>query len=114
MPSATPRSSITVMEPTTEGFVDRDLELEVAREEKSFETYGGDDPREPETFRAAAAPDRIDPDKVAWDGPDDRTNPQNWSRSYKWFITVICCVMTVNVCVLRVAALLIIIWLTHR
>jgi len=99
MLSNTPRSSITVtdhgsarlLRPTA-------LEMEVAREEKSFEAYGGDDPHEPRKDKnAPPPPEDNDPNIVAWDGPDDPTNPQNWSKRYKWFITVICCVMTVNV-----------------
>jgi len=99
MLSNIPRSSITVtdhgsarlLRPTA-------LEMEVAREEKSFEAYGGDDPHEPRKDKnAPPPPEDNDPNIVAWDGPDDPTNPQNWSKRYKWFITVICCVMTVNV-----------------
>lgn len=30
-----------------------------------------------------------DPNLVEWDGPDDPENPQNWSRGYKWFVTII-------------------------
>jgi hypothetical protein len=26
---------------------------------------------------------------VTWDGPNDPTNPRNWSRKYKWFITLL-------------------------
>ena len=38
-----------------------------------------------------------DPNLVTWDGPNDIENPQNWSRRYKWIITIICSIMTVNV-----------------
>ncbi|KIM80274.1 hypothetical protein PILCRDRAFT_822775 [Piloderma croceum F 1598] len=96
MSSDTTRSSVTVIESDrrSANFVDHDLEREIAREEKAFESYGGDDPHEP--------PDNKDEEQaevnmVTWDGPDDPTNPHNWSKPYKWFITVICCVMTVNV-----------------
>ena len=27
-------------------------------------------------------------DLVDWDGPNDPENPQNWSRGYKWFLTI--------------------------
>jgi hypothetical protein len=37
-----------------------------------------------------------DPDLVTWAGPDDPTNPQNWSTSYKWFLTALCSIMTIN------------------
>ncbi|KAJ3562188.1 hypothetical protein NP233_g9733 [Leucocoprinus birnbaumii] len=39
----------------------------------------------------------IDVNLVGWDGPDDPENPQNWSVKYKWFVTLICILMTVNV-----------------
>jgi hypothetical protein len=39
----------------------------------------------------------IDPEEIDWDGPEDPTNPQNWSVRRKWAITVILSVMTVNV-----------------
>lgn len=38
-----------------------------------------------------------DPNMVTWDGPDDPTNPQNWSIGRKWVITMSCIIMTVNV-----------------
>jgi len=39
----------------------------------------------------------LDANLVGWDGPDDPENPQNWSVMYKWLITVMCIIMTVNV-----------------
>lgn len=38
-----------------------------------------------------------DPNMVTWDGPDDPSNPQNWSTKRKWIITMTCIIMTVNV-----------------
>ncbi len=38
-----------------------------------------------------------DPNLVTWDGADDLENPQNWSFWYKWWITIVCTVMTLNV-----------------
>ncbi|KAJ6464893.1 MFS polyamine transporter [Mycena sanguinolenta] len=38
-----------------------------------------------------------DPQEITWDGPNDQTNPQNWSDGRKWLITLTCVVMTVNV-----------------
>ena len=35
-------------------------------------------------------------DLVTWDGPNDPTNPQNWSKGYKWFITVVCSLMSIS------------------
>ncbi len=37
------------------------------------------------------------PRVVTWDGPNDPENPRNWSYGYKWFITCICSVLTLNV-----------------
>jgi hypothetical protein len=42
-----------------------------------------------------AAPE---PRVVTWDD-NDPDNPQNWSYRYKWFITLICGLLTLNVCV---------------
>ena len=38
-----------------------------------------------------------DPNLVRFDGPDDREDPQNWSKMRKWFVTLICALLTVNV-----------------
>lgn len=100
MPPDTPRSSITVIQgdQRSANFVDYDLEREIAREEKAFESYGGDDPHEPPNSKdVTPVEEQVEANMVTWDGPDDPTNPHNWSKPYKWFITVICCVMTVNV-----------------
>ena len=34
---------------------------------------------------------------VTWDGPDDPENPKNWSHAYKWWITIIMCVLSLDV-----------------
>jgi hypothetical protein len=34
---------------------------------------------------------------ITWVGPDDPENPKNWSYSYKWFVTLICSLLTLNV-----------------
>ena len=88
------------------------LEEEVEKDEAAFENYGGDDPHEPPTLgketpfsptttvtSRSPSPkvDGKDPDKVTWDGPDDPQNPQNWSNRYRWFITISCLIMTINV-----------------
>ena len=88
------------------------LEEEIEKNEAAFEHYGGDDPHEPAAF-AKETPfsptstvvsrppspqvDEEDPDMVTWDGPEDPENPQNWSNRYRWFITISCLVMTLNV-----------------
>ncbi|CDO78123.1 hypothetical protein BN946_scf184725.g2 [Trametes cinnabarina] len=78
------------------------LEAELHREELRAEEYGGDDPLDPLPKEGGTIPipedEKIpDPYKVTWDGPEDPENPQNWSRARKWFITVLCLLMTVNV-----------------
>ena len=30
---------------------------------------------------------------IDWDGPDDPENPFNWSKGYKWTVTIAVCVM---------------------
>jgi hypothetical protein len=34
---------------------------------------------------------------VTWDGPDDPENPKNWSYAYKWWITIIMCIISLDV-----------------
>ncbi|PPR04190.1 hypothetical protein CVT24_010738 [Panaeolus cyanescens] len=80
------------------------LEDIVSREEQAIEKYGADDVHEPppktpvqqhsNVFPPAPT---IDANMVTWDGPNDPANPQNWSVPYKWLITLLCIVMTVNV-----------------
>jgi hypothetical protein len=76
-----------------------------SRAEEEFERYGGSDIDGPpsKTEVMTTASDMKDPDLVDWDGPGDQENPQNWSLKYKWFTTLICLLMTVNVCVFGVA-----------
>jgi len=71
---------------------------------EDFERYGGNDvhdppPRTPKNEALGPPPDMKDPNMVDWDGPGDQENPQNWSLKYKWFITFLSILMTVNVCV---------------
>ncbi|KAK7046612.1 MFS general substrate transporter [Favolaschia claudopus] len=101
-----------------------ELEEELAVEEERFRRYGGDDPRDPppktdrQSRRFSSATNAtgqprpanrrfstatratsalMDPEEVNWDGPEDPSNPQNWTVRRKWIITVIVCIMTVNV-----------------
>ncbi|KDQ51848.1 hypothetical protein JAAARDRAFT_163244 [Jaapia argillacea MUCL 33604] len=97
---ATPRSS-------SETVFDRDrprssripieLDEEIRQDETHFEKYGGDEPREPPPNHSSLQIEKLDPFLVTWDGTDDPTNPQNWSTGYKWAITIICSLLTVNV-----------------
>lgn len=111
------RSSITAISPSasTHDLKEKSDTLSLAAElgrraEESIEFYGGDDVHEPvpkTPIERPGGPIRVEPifkpptpqdeNKVTWDGPDDPENPQNWSKSYKWFITCLCMVMTVNV-----------------
>ncbi|KAG8685542.1 hypothetical protein FRC08_013054 [Ceratobasidium sp. 394] len=37
-----------------------------------------------------------DPYLVQWDGPDDPANPKNWSRPYRWYLTILGGVTVLN------------------
>ncbi|KZV65969.1 MFS polyamine transporter [Peniophora sp. CONT] len=89
---------------------DESLDEEIRRDEERIEEYGGDDPEEPPVKSPALKSPSLkastpafhhkqehDPDMVRFGGPEDKENPQNWSRKYKWFVTIICSLMTVNV-----------------
>jgi hypothetical protein len=39
----------------------------------------------------------VDPALVTWDGPKDPENPLNWTRSYKWLLTIVCSIMSISV-----------------
>ena len=98
----TPRSSITVVDSDEQRHSLSALQREISRDELRFEKYGGDDIEDPplKTPLGESPPPpepTEDPNLVTWDGPNDLENPQNWSRNYKWFITVVCSIMTVNV-----------------
>jgi DHA1 family multidrug resistance protein-like MFS transporter len=77
------------------------LEQEMSKDEERFEMYGGDDPHDPDFARSTSAkgvsPDIVDTNLVTWDGSNDPENPQKWSRSYKWMVTILCAIMTLNV-----------------
>jgi hypothetical protein len=76
---------------------------EIISGEDGFERYDGEDvhdpPLEPIVIQSASLPSlqTIDPDMVTWDSPVDLTNPQNWTIEYKWLVTIVCLIMTVNV-----------------
>src|SRR5438105_2933736 len=105
--SPTPRSSFTIVAQDTEKKAPSSashetssispLEQEISRDEARFEMYGGDDVDDPPAVKHMSPPDHSapDPNLVSWDGPGDPSNPQNWSRTYKWIITLICALMTI-------------------
>ena len=75
----------------------------VSGREDGFEGYDGaeirEPPLEPIVIQGASLPSlqSIDPYMATWDSPDDPMNPQNWTIKYKWLVTVVCLIMTVNV-----------------
>ena len=72
-----------------------------SRGEEYFERYGGDDIHEPAPKEILASlaesESTVDANMVTWDGPNDVSNPQNWSIKYKWLVTVVCTIMAINV-----------------
>ncbi|KAF8340247.1 MFS polyamine transporter [Amanita rubescens] len=109
--SISPKSSITFVHsrpvsshrPNNES---NDAELEVNPPvyeeaewiEHEIEQYGGDEPQDPPVkIPSKTSHPATDPNLVGWDGPNDLDNPQNWSVRYKWFMTIVVIVMTVNV-----------------
>ncbi|KAF8629483.1 hypothetical protein AX15_003416 [Amanita polypyramis BW_CC] len=102
--SASRRSSVTFVpsRPGTSGGpppYSQQVEEEAERIEQEIEQYGGDDPHEPPPTKLPPSVKITlkDPDLVTWDGPNDPENPQNWSKRYKWMITVAVIITTVNV-----------------
>ena len=75
-----------------------ELEQKIIREEKCLETCGGDSPQYPSVNKNGPNPsEESDIFRVSWDGPNDPDNPQNWSKPSKWLITILCCLLTINV-----------------
>jgi DHA1 family multidrug resistance protein-like MFS transporter len=98
------RSKQALEEPNKNLLTEQTPSAIASRAEEDFERYGGNDihdppPRTPKSEVLVPTPDMKDPNLVDWDGPGDQENPQNWSLKYKWFITFLCILMTVNVCV---------------
>ncbi|KAI0248053.1 MFS polyamine transporter [Lactifluus subvellereus] len=77
------------------------VEYKAKRDEECFEARTGNDPQDPPPSKSAPLPflpkPNADPNLVTWDGPDDPSNPQNWSFRYKWWLTIVCIAMTLNV-----------------
>ncbi|KAJ7480336.1 MFS polyamine transporter [Mycena galericulata] len=100
--SQTPRSSFTVFDRSAVVSPVASVEREIAYDEEVIHRYGGDDPHDPPPKSPGmearpSTPPPLDPEEITWDGPDDQDNPQNWTDSRKWLITLTCVVMTVNV-----------------
>ncbi|KAI0295149.1 major facilitator superfamily domain-containing protein [Multifurca ochricompacta] len=88
--------------PTDEEFA---VKSATERDKARFKECGSNDPQDPPP-NAVTKPARslpflpkpnTDPNLVTWDGPNDPANPQNWSSLYKWWLTIVCTVMTLNV-----------------
>jgi MFS transporter, DHA1 family, multidrug resistance protein len=106
--SGSRRTSLTFLESSENGAkVDQDQSTHThiaeiaARGEEHFERYGGDDIHEPPPKELnvggasiALSESTIDENMVTWDGPNDPTNPQNWSIKYKWLVTVVLIILT--------------------
>ena len=80
------------------------IEKIISRGEEYFERYGGDDIHEPPAKEflvggpsLVQSETSVDTNMVSWDSPNDQSNPQNWSIKYKWFVTVVCTIITINV-----------------
>jgi len=100
--SALPSQTSTTIEAPTS-----DLDRELQEDERELEMYGGDAPSRPhlsEGTNPTSNPKAVDPNRVGWDGPNDPENPQNWSYSYKWFITILSSLLTANVYVVLSSA----------
>ncbi|KAI0049050.1 MFS general substrate transporter [Auriscalpium vulgare] len=116
--SALPSPTATIIEHEPDHGPRSPIDEEAEDDEKRIERYGADDPAEPRPkdfnekilpassassihkspkVAPAFTPQPIDPNQVTWDGPNDQLNPQNWSNRYKWWVTAVCSVMTVNV-----------------
>lgn len=96
------QSSSTLHERMSQAIV-ASVDEETRLEEVRIELYGGDDSQEPTpkihpyVLSKADVPSDSDANLVSWDGPNDPTNPQNWSFQRKMFITIIVTLFTVNV-----------------
>ena len=99
-------SQATQNEPGTrnDGSEEMRIEKMISRGEEYFERYGGDDIHEPPAKEflvggtsLVQSETSLDTNMVTWDSPNDQSNPQNWSIKYKWFVTVVCTIITINV-----------------
>lgn len=75
-----------------------ELDREIANDQHELDVYGDDDPHEPTPEKTPPSPPNgKDKNMVDWDGPGDPTNPQNWTVGFRWMISALCCLITVNV-----------------
>ena len=107
--SSSHRAAFESTEKEAEVRNDQSAEMRIVKitsrgEEKNIERYGGDDIHEPapkEFLVGGPSPieseTNVDANMVTWDGPNDPSDPQNWSIKYKWWVTTVVTIMTLNV-----------------
>ena len=89
------RSSMTAHEGLTNEVA---LAMQVVNVEASIDNYGGQAPEEPNANKTTAPPKEQEDDYVVtWDGPNDPTNPKNWTVKRKYILSFLCCLCTLNV-----------------
>lgn len=93
--SKSARSSMTMGGNMTQ---EQALAAQVENVEAHMSIYAGATPAEPTADRVTAPPkDEEDDRVVTWDGPNDQTNPKNWSIPFKYLLSGLCCLCTLNV-----------------
>ena len=68
------------------------LELQIPSEKKegSLDVHLTEDAEEQQIpEQSDSAPPILDPYLVTWDGPNDATNPKNWTLRRKWLVTIV-------------------------
>jgi hypothetical protein len=84
-------------------------EREANLAEREVHDEGGNEPLDPPAKSKEGRPpaggppppslkDEKDPNLVDWDGPDDPTNPMNFTTRYKWWLTSVVLVLSDFVC----------------
>jgi hypothetical protein len=95
-PQSTSDYDRTAPVPETQSGSIPELDGKTENGEHEFEHYIDDGLRGPTSDKLPPDEDN-DPNVVTWDGPNDPANPKNWSRPYRWLITLLCCITTLNV-----------------
>jgi hypothetical protein len=70
------------------------VQLPQPNDERQQEGLAGDnsllDPKDTAVIpNPSPSQDEADSNIVTWDGPNDPTNPRNWSVKYRWFVTIL-------------------------
>lgn len=77
-----------VPEPHLEDFDPTDMTEDELNRIMTTQTHQSETLRKSIT-RSRTHGEYIDPSDLDWDGPDDKENPFNWSKTKKWFITAV-------------------------